>query len=191
MTKKSENDAGVRFQKKENDAFKVRMAHCIDLMGGVAAAARKLGLAETTIRNWRYGRTDPQRAHLVGVAEAAGVRLAWLVSGDEPIDGPSRVGESAGPRYMCPADRGRDPQNLDVSALRLALLALDEASAGGGGDFRPEHKADLVVTFYDILLDLPDEKARQQMLTKLKGLAANTLAAYNAATDRSAPGGDR
>jgi transcriptional regulator with XRE-family HTH domain len=62
---------------------------------GVTAAdmAVELGVSETTIRNYRAGRTTPNRSTLRVWALKCGVPLEWILTGEIDLRGPGEQGE--------------------------------------------------------------------------------------------------
>jgi transcriptional regulator with XRE-family HTH domain len=58
-----------------------RLKTLIEEFPSLSAFARSCGIAESTIRKWRDGDSEPDRDKLVALAEAANVSLEWLVAG--------------------------------------------------------------------------------------------------------------
>ena len=67
------------------DRLPNRMHLLISLAGSVAELARISGISESAIRSWRDGRSDPGVSNVVALAEATGVHVLWVVTGDEPV----------------------------------------------------------------------------------------------------------
>lgn len=45
--------------------------------------AKELGIAETAVRSWRTGKTEPRGDNLIKLADYLGVTPAWLKFGDK------------------------------------------------------------------------------------------------------------
>jgi transcriptional regulator with XRE-family HTH domain len=70
---------------QDKTSFAQRIDLLIDEVGSMAALARIAGLSETTIRNWKNGKTDAMRENLIELMKGAGVELRWLVLGEGPM----------------------------------------------------------------------------------------------------------
>jgi len=64
------------------DLFTDRLKKVVTIIGSVAKTARKLSIAESTVRKWRDGASDPQLQFVIKLAKEAKVNLAWLASGE-------------------------------------------------------------------------------------------------------------
>lgn len=73
--------------------FGQRIARAVELVGGLREAAKYTGTSEDTLANWRDGRARPSFLGMVGLANAAGVTLAWLATGEG--DAPSKEGDAS------------------------------------------------------------------------------------------------
>jgi transcriptional regulator with XRE-family HTH domain len=62
--------------------FRVRMSMLESLVGNWSELARKAGLSRRVLDKYRNGESDPSRARLVALAQAAGVRVEWLATGE-------------------------------------------------------------------------------------------------------------
>ena len=71
-----------------DDGFTARMAIVVDAAGGVAQLAQQASLSRSVIHKYLNGESDPSRIRLIDLAQAGGVRLLWLATGQ----GPMRVG---------------------------------------------------------------------------------------------------
>lgn len=76
MTELNENDGRT--------AFARRIRALISEHGSAGAVARLTGVSESVVRKWRDGLSDPSREHIVALARAANVAIAWLAAGDGP-----------------------------------------------------------------------------------------------------------
>lgn len=85
MTVKEKTADRVKDQLDNTDHFTDRLSLVIKMLGGVARTARIAGVAESTVRSWRDGNSEPQRPFLIPLANEAGVHLAWFVEGSLPI----------------------------------------------------------------------------------------------------------
>jgi phage repressor protein C with HTH and peptisase S24 domain len=62
--------------------LKDRIKLVASLQGGNSALARKIDSAESTVRKWVNGLSEPKYNSLVAIAGVAGVELEWLMSGE-------------------------------------------------------------------------------------------------------------
>jgi phage repressor protein C with HTH and peptisase S24 domain len=78
--------------------FKDRLS---DLIGteSVRAFAMKAGVAETTLRQYISGRSEPNMSQLIKIASTANVRIDWLATGDGPKD--KETTEAMSAAYPC------------------------------------------------------------------------------------------
>lgn len=83
-SKKDVNPTGERAQD-----FAARLGDVIDAQRSANSFAKSIGIAESTLRNWLGGRSWPDVDKLVKIAEAAGVRLEWLATGEGSREGVS------------------------------------------------------------------------------------------------------
>lgn len=69
---------------KPDPAFASRIERLCELAGGAADLAQKSGLSRRVIDKYAAGGSDPSRQRLIALAEAAGVSVQWLATGEEP-----------------------------------------------------------------------------------------------------------
>ena len=80
------NIAGQSIEGMQGVASLANRVHLlIKLAGSLAQLAKISGISESAIRSWRDGKSDPGVSNVVTLAEATGVRIIWLVTGDEPV----------------------------------------------------------------------------------------------------------
>lgn len=65
--------------------FRDRMKVLVSEMGSIAEVARKSGLAESTVKKWVDGKSDPSRERCIALARGTGASLAWIVAGAGPM----------------------------------------------------------------------------------------------------------
>lgn len=65
----------------KDDDFVARIRRVVDMVGGIAALSRKCHLSRPVIHKYLNGASDPSRARLVSLAQAAGVSVEWLATG--------------------------------------------------------------------------------------------------------------
>lgn len=143
MTKKNKSDQTVRLKDANSDLFTDRLKLVIQELGGAAATARICGIAESTVRNWRDRKTEPQRPHLIPIAKGAGVSIAWLVAGELPMQ----------PDDQAPSVRnkqeGYDATPSDTDNLAKVLTVVEEFLADNNLYLQPDKKAQLVSILFD------------------------------------------
>lgn len=62
--------------------FVRRLREMVDASGGTRALSRKADLSEKNLTNWLSGEVEPKIFAVAALAEAAGVSLDWLLSGE-------------------------------------------------------------------------------------------------------------
>ena len=118
--------------------FIERMRICADLAGSVNALARKAELSQSGIRRYFTG-GDPTRRVLIAIAEAAGVNVLWLTTGEGAMQGS--------------VEASHDPEpclGLVSETLRLTLETVEEALLKSGRDMSPAKKVELVLAVYEL-----------------------------------------
>ncbi|WP_374653077.1 helix-turn-helix domain-containing protein [Dongia sp.] len=65
--------------------FTERVEAIIEIVGGPSKLARASGLSRAVIDKYREGKSDPSRERLVAMAAAANVSVAWLATGEGPM----------------------------------------------------------------------------------------------------------
>lgn len=156
MTEKNNSDASVRVTESNSDQFTDRLKVVIHALGGVASAARTAGVAESTVRKWRDGESDPQRQYMAPLAAAAGVSLAWLVAGE---DGKDIQEERA--LYEAGAP-------LIIDRLVDSIMVVEEVLDENNLYLRPLKKAQLVAIIYEELLKEESEVEKGKLLNLVK-----------------------
>lgn len=69
----------------EQKEFTQRMAYVAKLVGNATVLARRTRISRRAIGTYLSGASDPTRERLVAIAEAAGVCVRWLATGDGPV----------------------------------------------------------------------------------------------------------
>lgn len=85
MTRQSSEIDRVNVQDENLDLFPARIALAVTLAGGNTVVHEKTGLSASALSKWRTGKSEPTRPNLIKIAEASGVRLEWLMTGNGPI----------------------------------------------------------------------------------------------------------
>jgi len=67
----------------ENNTFPERIKAVITKLGGITQASKKTGLSTSVLSQYSNGKSEPSRRRLISLADAAGVGLAWLATGQE------------------------------------------------------------------------------------------------------------
>ena len=65
------------------DEFKDRINVLSDRLGGSSQLARLSGVSESVVRKWKAGTSEPTLSRLKAIAEAGGVSVQWLATGEE------------------------------------------------------------------------------------------------------------
>lgn len=72
-------------QQAELKNFTQRMAYVAKLVGNATVLARRTRISRRAIGTYLSGASDPTRERLVAIAEAAGVCVRWLATGEGPV----------------------------------------------------------------------------------------------------------
>jgi hypothetical protein len=67
----------------DNRGFRRRLRWCIALVGSRYALAKASRISATSLKRYLTG-SEPTRPFLIAVAVAAGVKVEWLATGEEP-----------------------------------------------------------------------------------------------------------
>jgi len=78
-------DSGKRFS--ERTGFSVRIRKLATLIGGPKQLSERSGLSRAVIGKYLSGKSDPSRERLIKLAEAAGISIRWLATGEGEMSG--------------------------------------------------------------------------------------------------------
>lgn len=170
MTGKQNNDASVKLLGEKSDQFTDRLKVVIKRIGGVAKTARKTSVAESTVRSWRDGNSDPQRQHIIPLAIEAGVSIAWLVAGQPPmLQEELQQRLLADPSGSGQAQRPKAPLALlDVGCLTDSIMVIEEFLTERNLVLQPVKKAMLVEIIYEELQKEQEEANKEKILKLIK-----------------------
>lgn len=142
--------------------FAKRIDLAVKKIGGIGKASSLIGVSLPTITRWKEGVSDPKVSNMVAFANAAEVKLDWLLNGEDTPDNiPAPVEHKA---------------STNADADKYAYIPLRnhiQASAGGG--YINENNNDVVHLAF-----------RKDWLTS-KGLKAKDLEAITAKGDSMKP----
>lgn len=124
--------------------FAARVEAAVAQAGGPSDVARRMHIALPTLTRWRTGKADPSRKHLVKLAEATGVDLVWLATGNGKIYGTDRIcavstekvadhhaSDRKNPKHEAKDTLGNP---VDLSDFAFIPRYAAKASAGRGSD---------------------------------------------------------
>lgn len=134
-------------------AFADRVARICEMVGGSAELARRAGLSRRVVDKYVAGGSDPSRQRLIRLAQAAGVSLQWLATGE---GSDKRGGGVIQDEAILHLDRGL--LGVVLKGLRDAAQRRGEAGAMGFADAELE----LAVMLYEKIaaLGLEEPEAR-------------------------------
>nr|WP_253341554.1 S24 family peptidase [Neisseria sp. HSC-16F19] len=130
----------------EVKGFTQRVSEVVDMLGKQAHAARSIGVQDASIKRWVTGQADPSRTNLIRIAEAAGVNIAWLATGEGPKfkDGTAPV-QTVGQKESTPA---KDVLGNPVDIEEFVFIPrYDVKAAAGHGYPNHDHPAVLRMAF--------------------------------------------
>lgn len=113
------------------EEFRYRLIKAMDREGIRAAdLARKTGLLESTISQYRSGYAKPKEDRLVLLANALHVNPVWLMGLDVPMDAPANVQTNAQPTdyYLDPEAAEIAQRVFDDPDLRILFHAAHDVS---------------------------------------------------------------
>jgi transcriptional regulator with XRE-family HTH domain len=76
---------GEKRERDDNRAFRDRLERAARRVGSYYELARRAGIGEETLRNYRVRGSEPTRPILVAIAKAAGVGIGWLAAGRSDV----------------------------------------------------------------------------------------------------------
>ena len=131
---------------KDGKQFCERLAELLPNRGDVPQLAAKTGVSVTTVRQWVRGEAVPGLDNLLATANALGVSVGWLSTGE---------GEKAS---EFPSIRV-DPSKAAVDPRRLALViaAVEELFEEVGGNAPPSERSELASRLYEQVWDMETE----------------------------------
>lgn len=66
----------------DDPAFFSRIREVVAVIGNQSKAAEQIGVTVSSVARWIKGESDPSRTNLVRLAQAAGVSIQWLATGE-------------------------------------------------------------------------------------------------------------
>lgn len=153
-------------------SFIDRMNKCADLAGNVSALAKLSGVSQSGMRNYFLG-GEPTRKVLTSIANAAGVSIAWLATGE----GPMHPGE---PERTPAAKTSQSECHIDKSIMTMAVEIFEQGLEGHNIRMLPGQKADFIASYYQLLSGAKDEAARNDIKNQIKDIMRTTMAVVKA-----------
>lgn len=121
--------------------------------------AKKAGISTSVLRKWRAGGSEPTMSSLVRMAEAGGVDLAWLITGDGPQEGHAL----------------RAAPTPDLALLEEVIAKTERMLSARRASVKPEAKAKVIRLIYEYCLRQGHQMDEASMNNVIE------LAAYRAA----------
>ncbi|MGS3185513.1 XRE family transcriptional regulator [Aeromonas taiwanensis] len=115
--------------------FKNRLESIIGTESARSFALRA-GMADTTLRQYLNGRSEPNMSQLIKIADTAGVRIDWLVTGRGPKEDVQ--------------DESLNPDGLDKALFEEEYALIDGyhiAVSAGHGTFNDQHEVKRKLAF--------------------------------------------
>ncbi|HEQ1856982.1 TPA: helix-turn-helix transcriptional regulator [Providencia alcalifaciens] len=122
----------------------------------VLSFAKRAGVSEGVVRKYVKGNAEPTVSRLIAMANAAGVSLNWLATGD----GTKTVNDC---NTLFKSD-------INIPALSRAIELLDEALLSTNKSLDSFKKAELISALYELEVSNHEEKRRDAMLMLLKSI---------------------
>lgn len=133
----------------DDGGFQDRIETIIRLCGSVAELSRKSHLSRGVIGKYQNGESDPSRSRLIALAQAAGVRVEWLATGEgamRPSDDEPKPAPAGG---------------IDRDLLAAVHKGVAELYRSENARISADPLADEVARIYDDLVgayDTPEER---------------------------------
>ncbi len=148
---------------ERDDAFIDRMKAMADLAGGQNALARLAGISQSGISRYLKG-GEPARPILLALSRAAGVRIEWLMTGQEPM----RPGEMAETRAPAPESRPPAPAPaLDHALFGLLNEALTRLYQEENARVGPRGWGALLAEKYEEIVSSTDDPEERKAMINL------------------------
>lgn len=139
-------------------AFLDRMADVIQSLGGDDSVAALLDVHPKTVQKYRRGKSDPQFSQVVAIAEAAGVSVQWLATGEGPRDAAEAAASNVPPELLSAAQEraqsAGSPRALDPQLVEDIVSTYQDAVAFGlRSPLSPKGVARLVAGLHEEVLE--------------------------------------
>lgn len=122
--------------------FRKRIKVLVEMAGSAEKLAHKSAVSARIIGKYLAGESLPGLEKLIALAEAGGVTVQWLATGE----GPMRRGDKA----------EEEGPGVDKTLLTQALQLVDEIAEKSGGALNAGQTADLAVNVYENLKKIKD-----------------------------------
>lgn len=122
----------------------------------VLSFAKRAGVSEGVVRKYVKGDAEPTVSRLIAMANAAGVSVNWLATGEgfKNINDTKKVFKS----------------DIDIHALSRSIELLDEALLTTNKPMNSMKKAELISALYELEVSDQEDKRRDAMLMLLKSI---------------------
>ncbi len=137
MSPERENESSANAPRADREAFVARLQRIVRHWRSAERLARTMGVSPSAFRKWLKGEAEPSRERLIALADAAGVGVAWLATGE----GPS-------PRFDGVTPNAAFSGSLDKSQFLLLPKTAESAeAAAGSGTPPPDPRASVHIAF--------------------------------------------
>lgn len=140
----------------------LRLRDAVRAAGGNKAVAARVPMPVSTLNRYIAGR-DMKASALVSLAQATGVRLEWLATGEGPMRPAEAGGDTGQPSRQqlgTPAAAPREPLFSQINADRLAdayVAALQALAARGHTNPEPRRVMQVTILLYDELTEAEED----------------------------------
>ncbi len=130
---------------RSNDrhAFAARLRLILQHWPSADRLARAVGVSPSAFRKWLKGEAEPSRERLVALADAAGVGIAWLASGEGPEP---RLRDLRTSAALTP---GQSSDGFNPSQFVVLPKRPEAAAAGAGTPPAPETPSEFIAFGHD------------------------------------------
>ena len=95
----------------DRDAFVARLQRIVGQWRSADRLARAMGVSPSAFRKWLKGEAEPSRERLIALAQAAGVNVGWLATGQGPE-----------PNFRAPGGAGGEKLGGSLAASEFLVL---------------------------------------------------------------------
>jgi transcriptional regulator with XRE-family HTH domain len=120
---------------KQDSSFTDRIQEIIKLVGSAEKLASSSNMSAVVIGRYLSGKTDPSRKKIIALAEAVGVNIEWLATGNGP-------------------KKKSDRQRFDLELLTLIIGGLSEYEASIAGKLTAVEKTLIIIYAYYLYSDV-------------------------------------
>ncbi|MDR3517522.1 MAG: helix-turn-helix domain-containing protein [Azospirillaceae bacterium] len=134
--------------------FAERLEFVVKRLGNATRLAAETGISRRSIGDYLAGLAEPSRPRLVAIAQAAGVSVGWLATGDGPVEEASQKHNAS----------ERPGTTTDTELLGRVWEGVSTVHAELDQHIPPIQQASIVGHLYDHIVIIEDARERKGAL---------------------------